>query len=187
VIGTLVNSSSTNQLAGTLAAGWGIVGFVWILLDAVVRLAALAIGPLQAGLTAPQWAALGAFVLFMAYVEGYRGFQRSFAPRTAARAHYLYQHPTWLTGVLAPLFCMGFFKATQRTLAVAWLGTAMILLLVAGLRVVPQPYRAIVDMGVIVGLTWGATAFLACVWREFFATGTGALPEVPPVVQVGRL
>lgn len=187
VIGSNVRTTSTTRLAGILGAGWGVAGFVWILLDAVFRLAALALAPLQAGLSGLQWGALLAFVAFMAYVEGYRGFQRSFSPRTAARARYLYDHPGWLRVTLAPLFCMGFFQATRRTLLVAWVGTAMIILLVVALRFVPQPYRAIVDVGVIVGLTWGAVSFLACVWREFIAASTGVLPEVPPAAQVGRL
>jgi len=170
-----------------MAATWGAVGFVWILLDAVFRLAALAAPPLRAGLSPVEWLALLAFVVFMAYVEGYRGFQRSFAPRAAARARFLYDHPSWLAGLLAPLFCMGFFQATRRALLVAWVGTALIMLLVFALRAVPQPYRAIVDAGVVVGLSWGAMAFIACLAREFLTAGTGVLPEVPPAVAAGRL
>jgi len=185
--GSAVTTTITNRIAGTLAAAWGAAGFVWILLDAVFRLAALAAPPLLAGLTPMQWVALLGFVLFMAYVEGYRGFQRSFAPRAAARARFLYDHPGWLSGVLAPLFCMGFFRATRRALLVAWVGTGLIIMLVFALRVVPQPMRAIVDAGVVVGLTWGAVAFSVCLAREFLSAGTGVLPEVPPVPAAGRV
>ncbi|MEE4184852.1 MAG: hypothetical protein V2J12_03680 [Gammaproteobacteria bacterium] len=182
-----VTTSTTRQIAGTLAAAWGAIGFVWILLDAVFRLAALAAPPLLAGLSTGQGVGLVSFVVFMAYVEGYRGFQRSFAPRAAARARFLYDQPGWLTGLLAPLFCMGFFRATRRTLLIAWVGTALIVLLVFALRAVAQPYRAIVDAGVVVGLTWGAVSFTVCVAREFLRPGTGVLPEVPPVSVTGRL
>ena len=97
--------------AGRLSAGWGVFGFSWILVDAIIRLSILTLEGVAMGLSILQWVLLVVFVIFMAYTEGYRGFQKSFSPRTAARARYLYQRPDLLGGLLAPLFCMGFFRA----------------------------------------------------------------------------
>ena len=165
--------------AGRLYAFWGVAGFVWLLIDAIVRLAVLAVKGIGGGLTAVEWVGLVVFVLFMAYAEGYRGFQLSFAPRTAARAYYLYKHPDALSGLLAPLFCMGYFRGTRRPLLVAWVGTVLIVSMLLGLRAVPQPWRAIVDAGVVVGLSWGLVSFLWNVRLAFRDKAYPASPEVP--------
>jgi len=48
----------------------------------------------------------------MLYSEGYKGFQKGYSPRVAARGHYLRDHSTLLRAILAPLFCMGFFHSS---------------------------------------------------------------------------
>lgn len=169
---------SKNNLAGRVCAVWSVVGFSWILLDAILRLGILAWRGLSQDLQPSHWVALIIFVAFMAYTEGYRGFQKMFSPRTAARAYYLFNHPTLWAGILAPLFCMGFFRATRRPLLVAWVGTALIIALIISLRWVPQPWRAIVDAGVVVGLSWGLMSFLSCVIDAF---GKGRYPVAPEV------
>jgi hypothetical protein len=167
------------SVAGLVGAVWGVAGFSLILLDAINRLARIALHALDTGLTDSQWLILAVVIAFMAYTEGYRGFQKSFSPRTAARAYYLYRHPEPLAVLLAPLFCMGFFRATRRPLLVAWLGTCVIILLVLVLHWMPQPWRGIVDAGVVVGLSWGLVSFLLASGRAF-ATGVYPLsPEVP--------
>ena len=102
-------TSETNNLAGRLSAVWAVAGFSWILLDAILRLGILAWRGLSDGLEPAQWTGLAVFIVFMAYSEGYRGFQKMFSPRTAARALYLFNYPSLWSGLLAPLFCMGFF------------------------------------------------------------------------------
>jgi hypothetical protein len=167
------------SVAGLVGAVWGVAGFSLILLDAINRLARIALHALEAGLSDSQWLILAVVIAFMAYTEGYRGFQKSFSPRTAARAYYLYRHPEPLAVLLAPFFCMGFFRATRRPLLVAWLGTCVIILLVLVLHSMPQPWRGIVDAGVVVGLSWGLVSFLLATGRAF-ATGVYPLsPEVP--------
>jgi hypothetical protein len=168
-----------------------------MLIDPIVRLAGLAISALQAHLSVThlsvtdlsvlEWVVLVLVIAFMAYVEGYRGFQRSFSPRTAARVFYLYQSPSLLAGLLAPLFCMGFFQATRRPLVVAWVGTSLIILLVISLRYMPQPWRAMVDVGVVVGLSWGLLSFWASLWRCFAQAGDGFSPEVPGTLMARRV
>jgi len=172
-------SEYRSSVAGLVGAVWGVAGFSLILLDAINRLARIALHALEAGLTDSQWLILAVVIAFMAYTEGYRGFQKSFSPRTAARAYYLYRHPEPLAVLLAPLFCMGFFRATRRPLLVAWLGTGVIILLVLVLHSMPQPWRGIVDAGVVVGRSWGLVSFLLATGRAF-STGVYPLsPEVP--------
>lgn len=180
-------SRSAPRWLGSAAAAWGAIGFSWMLIDAIVRLAALAATALAGGISALQWLVLVLIVGFMGYVEGYRGFQRSFSPRTAARVYYLLKHPGVLRTVLAPLFCMGFFEANRRPLLVAWVGTAMIIGLVVGLRFVPQPWRAMIDVGVVVGLSWGLLSFWASLWKCFAAAGRGFAPEVPGTLAARRV
>ncbi len=176
----MTENNDNGSIAGWLYAFWGVAGFAWVLIDAIVRLAVLTIEGVSGGLTLGEWAGLVLFVLFMAYAEGYRGFQLSFAPRTAARALYLYKHPDLLSGLLAPLFCMGYFRGTRRPLLVAWVGTVLIVGMLLGLRAVPQPWRAIVDAGVVVGLSWGLVSFLWNVRRAFRDNAYPVSPEVPP-------
>jgi hypothetical protein len=57
--------------------------------------------------------------------------------------------------LLAPLFCMGLFHATRRRLMVAWISVVLIVGVVIAVRTVPQPWRGIIDGGVVVALIWG--------------------------------
>jgi hypothetical protein len=167
------------RTAGLIGAVWGVGGFSIILLDAINRLSKIAFHAFDSGLSGMQWVLVVVVVAAMAYMEGYRGFQKSFSPRSAARAYYLYRNPELLSILLAPLFCMGFFRATRRPLLVAWVGTAVIAMLIIALQMSAQPWRGIIDAGVVVGLSWGLTAFLVEVVRVF-RTGVYPLaPEVP--------
>ena len=177
-------TNEDTNLAGRVCAIWAVAGFSWILLDAILRLGILAWRGLSGGIEPLQWVVLVLFVAFMAYSEGYRGFQKMFSPRTAARALYLFNHPSLWSGLLAPLFCMGFFRATRRPLLVAWVGTGLIVALVISLRFMPQPWRAIVDAGVVVGLSWGLLSFLASVITAFRTNTYPVSPEVPDAPEV---
>jgi hypothetical protein len=167
------------SVAGLIGAVWGAGGLALILLDAINRLSRMALHAFDDGFTGIHYIALVVVIVLMAYTEGYRGFQKSFSPRSAARAYYLYKNPEFLTVMLAPLFCMGFFRATRGPLLFAWVGTALIVMLIVLLQMSPQPWRGIVDAGVVVGLSWGLTSLLISVW-QVFSTGVYALsPEVP--------
>ena len=147
---------------GTLAAVWGIVGVVALLSSAVMRLSPIALEALQAPLSPVQSVFLIGWVLFMAYSEGYRGFQKAFSPRVVSRAAWLRHNPSLSRLLLAPAFCMGFFHATRKRLLVSWIITMMVVLFIVIAKQLPQPWRGLVDAGVVVGLTWGIIAIL--VW-----------------------
>lgn len=148
---------TVNGYAGAL---WGLAGVAALLGSATWRLGRLALPAVTGDLSGFQLAALAAVVLFMAYAEGYRGFQRGFSPRVAARARYLLDHPRTLHVLLAPFFCMGYFHATRRRQRTSILLTVGIIGLVLAVRLLPQPWRGIVDAGVVVGLAWGLLSVL---------------------------
>lgn len=175
----MAESSGVRRAWGLWGAMWGVAGFSIILLDAINRLARLALHALDGQLTVFQWFSLILVILAMAYAEGYRGFQQKFSPRCAARLYYLYRQPEPLAVLLAPLFCMGFFRATRGPLLVAWVGTTLIVLLVVALHWAPQPWRGIVDAGVVVGLSWGLASFWVSIWRTFSSGQYPVSPEVP--------
>jgi len=133
-----------------------------LLTQAVLRLTPLAIEPLTAGtLTLAQGAIYGLWVVVNGYAEGYRAFQLRFVPRVVARAFELGRRPrSAIHLLLAPAFAMSLFHATKRSRIVAWcvlLGVAGLVILV---RNTPQPWRGIVDGGVVVGLGWGLVALV---------------------------
>jgi hypothetical protein len=116
----------------------------------------------------------------MLVAEGYRGFQQNFSPRVAARARHLASHPTPLRVALAPLFLMGFFGATRRRKITTWCLTLGIFLLVVAVRRLEQPWRGVVDVGVVLGLSWGLVALLVFALRAFSRRGLAYPAEIEP-------
>lgn len=168
-----------------LMAAWGVLGVLAILGQAIFRLGALALEPLRDGsvLTGGQIALYIGWTVFNAYAEGYRGFQRAFSPRVVARAVHLGRHPTPLRVLLAPLYCMALFGATRRRLIVAWVMLGGIALLVTLVRQLPQPWRGIVDAGVVVGLLWGVVVI---VWLFARAVVQGRVPADDSIPEKAR-
>jgi hypothetical protein len=149
---------------GLLALVWGIGGVAAVILYASVSLSAQAISAINSGLSPFAWAAMIANVVFMAWAEGYRGFQQRFSPRVAARALHLAREPVWWCVALAPLFCAGYFGATKRLQRTIWIGTGLIVLAVIAFSWMPQPWRGVLDAGVVVGLGWGVVSLLHAGW-----------------------
>lgn len=162
-----------------LIAVWGVVGVVALLTSAIVRLAPLAIEPLQTGMTPLQWTLYVGWSVFNLYAEGYKGFQRAFVPRAVARAFYVATHPRPLHVALAPVFCMGLFFATRKRLMLSWglvIGVTTLVTLVRGLS---QPWRGIVDVGVVLGLTYGTVALIVAMVAVLRGRPITVSPQVP--------
>lgn len=170
---------------GRFAAVWGIAGVLLLLGQAVFRLAQVAWQGLQGDLSGAQWGVLAGFVLFMAYAEGHRGFHRQFSPRVVARARHLALHPRTLHVILAPPFCMGLLHATRKRLIVSWSLLTGIIGLVLLVRTVAQPWRGIVDAGVVVGLLWGMVSVLHYVRVALTGGDLPVPPELPATVAAG--
>jgi hypothetical protein len=161
-------------------AVWGVLGFGVILFRAIWSLTPMALAPIRAGsMTALHWALYLGWLLFMVYSEGYKGFQRKLAPRLVARAMYAATHPRPVLVVLAPLFCMGLFHATRRRLISSWCVLIGITVLVVLVRQLDQPWRGIVDGGVVAGLLWGLTAILWFLVRALQGHPMPVPSEVP--------
>ncbi len=159
-------------LVRTLAAAgalWAVGGIVGLLLWAVWRLARISIAAFEHPFAWYHWAVLLAIIPFMAWSEGLRGFQLRFSPRVAERAMTVRRRPTLLRVMLAPLFAAGYFEGTKRERLGVYLGTVGILVLVVLVHRLDQPWRGILDAGVVVGLSWGTIATLALsvrAWRD---------------------
>jgi hypothetical protein len=164
---------------GTFGAIWGLVGVFLLLGSAVYRLSFLAINAFSFDFSWYHWLFLMLIVLLMGYAEGYRGFQQRFSPRVAARAKYLREHPRGLHVVLGPFFCMGYFHATRRRKITSVSLTLGIVILVMLVRLLPQPWRGIIDVGVVLGLIWGLVSLSFFSIIAFTSKRFNYSPEVP--------
>jgi len=140
---------------GFIGFGWGLGGVLTLLLFAIYRLTPMAVELARLSLGTLHWLALAFSIGYMAYAEGYRGFHKSFAPRLVARARYLRNHASPLKTFLAPLFCMGYIYATRKRMLLSISLTLMIVCFVIVVRMLPQPWRGIIDAGVVTGLWLG--------------------------------
>ncbi|CAE7430498.1 unnamed protein product [Symbiodinium natans] len=115
--------------------------------------------------------------LFFIYAEGYRGFQQKFSPLVVRRALLLDGQQPVIRQVLAPAYAMAFFHAHKKRKVVSWGLIVGIMVIVAIVKKLPYPYRAILDAGVCAGLSWGmgATVFIYAK-----SLTTGKAPEIDP-------
>lgn len=165
-----------------IAQYWGLLGVFGLIASAVLRLSPRIWELRNFELGGWHWLVLVTFTLYMAYAEGYKGFHLNFAPRVVARAQYLREMTDEaaamrvLLTVLAPAFCMGFFYATRRRMTISWLVTSAIVALVIAVSHTPQPWRGIVDAGVVTGLVLG---LLSLLWHWQRLALAGVRPAVP--------
>jgi hypothetical protein len=164
---------------GGFGAFWGLAGVVLLLGSAIYRLMPLAIDAFAYDWSWYHWFTFALLIFFMAYAEGYRAFQKGFSPRVAARARYLRDHPNALHAFLAPLFCMAYFHALKRRQIVSLSVTAGIIVLVVLVRLLPQPWRGIIDGSVVVGLVWGLVSLIVFGFQAFTLERFNYSPEVP--------
>ena len=161
---------------GRVGAAWGVLGVLALLGQAFARLVPRALEAMQMGLSTLQLVVLAAWIVFMVWTEGVRGFHRRFSPRVVSRALWLRDHPRPLFVAIAPLFCMSLVHASRRGLMVARILVAAIVLLVVVVSQLSQPWRGIVDAGVVAGLGVGAASI---VWFAVRALA-GTPPPMPP-------
>lgn len=146
-----------------LVQSWGVLGVLAYLSYGVAKVVPIVLDGLGAIEEPWQWALLAANLLFFAYVEGYKGFQLGFSPRVVSRAWVVSEEtdsaPLWHK-VLAPAFCIGYFHGTQKRVITSWAVTTVIFVVVIGVKQLANPYRAIIDAGVIIGLVWGILSII---------------------------
>lgn len=164
---------------GLLAASWGVFGVLLLLGQAIWRLGDRALAAWSYDLSPLQLALSAAWAAFSLYYEGYRAFQRRFSPRVVARALVVGRELKPLHVALAPAFCMSFFHSTKRGMLVAWSMVVMIVGLVLIVSRLSQPWRGIIDGGVVLALLWGAAAIVVYFVK---AVSSGAPPAVDPAL-----
>ncbi len=168
-----------NRFTGVVGAAWGALGVFALLVFAIYRLGERALAAFETGLSPGQWLAAAAVAVFMAYSEGYRAFQLKFSPRTAARILYIKDRPDGLRTLLAPLVAMGFIHATRGLMIKTYALTLGIVALVTLVRQVDQPWRGIINAGVVVGLAWGVISLVVSIVQAFTRADFETSPEVP--------
>lgn len=160
---------------GKVGALWGVAGVVCFIGWAVFRLGPRALEAFSHELSLVQIVFAVGWVIFMVFSEGYRGFQKAFAPRVVRRAVALGEAPRpWLV-FLAPLMCMGFLHATLKRRVVSTCVTLGIIGLVVIVSQVAQPWRGLIDLGVVLGLIYGILSILGFGLRALL----GRIPNVP--------
>lgn len=153
-------------LRNKILASIGIAWVSFVLVKALLRLTPLAFAPwFDGSMTDPQKVLWVGWFVVNAYFEGYKGFQQRFSPRVVGRAAYLGDNPTPLRVLFALPFCMSLFHANRRQLVFRWAFITALYTLIALVRYLPQPWRGILDGGVIIGLAWG----LVAMWVHFGA------------------
>jgi hypothetical protein len=177
-----VNTQHTQRnsnIAGIIGALWAVTGFSLLLLFPIIRLGAISLDSLNHDLQWFHWISLLFSIVFMAYSEGYKGFQLKFSPRFSARCFHLRQQPTMLHVILAPLFCMGFFHTTRSRKITTFALTFMILCVIQLAGLLPQPWRGVLDFGVVTGLIWGLASLYYFLIKAFSSIPFDHCPELP--------
>ena len=164
--------------AGWLVFAWAIGGTALVLVDAVVRLLPRALVLLEHPEPLPLLVAT-AWSAFMVYAEGWRGFHQRFNPRVVVRAARLPSRPWW-SALLGPLVVMGLLDATRRRLVASWLLVLGIVLLVVAVQLLPEPWRAVVDAGVVLGLSFGTVSLAVHTVRAVRGRAEPVDPEFAP-------
>ena len=166
-------------MLGYLAAVWGITGIGLLLGSAIYRLSSIGWQTFSYQLDWYHWLAMAVCVAFMGFAEGYRGFQQAWSPRVAARILYLSKNVSPLRLLFAPLFCMGFFDIRRQRMIVTYCLLLGILVLIQLVHMLDQPWRGIIDLGVVVGLSWGSVSIVLFVLKAFMSKSFDYSPEMP--------
>lgn len=147
------------------AAVWGVLGMLAILAEALARLSVLAWEGVVVEFAPVPFAVAVVWCAVMAWAEGYRGFQKRFVPAALDRAFSI-DGRSKVEVVLAPLKVLGVLGAEPKVRRRAWLMVVGISALVMAVKQLPQPWRGVVDAGVVVGLAWGSVALLVGLVRR---------------------
>ena len=159
---------------------WGVGGILLLLTFAIVRLSGVALELGNFELSIWHWLGMAGWFVYMVWAEGYKGFHRAFAPRVVVRASYLAANPRPLHVLLAPLFCMGYIHATPRRRLISIALSCMIISFVLAARMLPQPWRGIIDVGVVAGLAVGVGSIIYYL-LQLKQAGAASLPVASDV------
>jgi hypothetical protein len=177
----LKGNIKTNYFKNILA-GWGVIQVIAILANAVKRLLPIALQPFkQNDLNIYQWSAYVLWSIYMGYTEGYQAFQQKFSPLVVKRAYGLSENKSILNLLFAGPYSMGLFGATKKRMIVSWSISVGVFGLISIVKKLSYPYRNIIDAGVVVGLTYGASSiivsFIKTIWTGKAPDCDACLPD----------
>ena len=163
---------------------WGLLGVMSLLGQAIYKLTPMAIEPLGPDMS--WWVAVCYVlcVVFMLYSEGYKGFHLNFAPRVVGRAAWLTDPGNtprlhWL--IFAPFFLMGLIGSNRRRTIIQWVLVSAIIVAVMVVRQLSQPWRGVVDAGVVAGLGLGCMSIFFYLVRSLSGSPPGIEKlDLPP-------
>ena len=142
-----------------VVAAWGVLGVVAMLAEALARLTRLAWEGVVVQFAPLPFAVTVVWCLANAYAEGYRGFQKKFVPQALDRA-FSVELSSFVEVLLAPLKVLGVFRTEAKAMRRAWIMVLGISALVFAVKQLAQPWRGVIDAGVVVGLGWGTVALV---------------------------
>jgi hypothetical protein len=158
---------------------WAWIGFSILILSAISRLTPKVLEVDWATLSWYSWTFAGLFLVMMLHSEGYRGFHCQLNPRFIARSAVLWRQPSFLRVVFAPLFCIGYFGATRKRQITSFAVTTAIVLLIVSVSFCPQPWRGLIDLGVVAGLSLGLLSLYLRLLSTLSGKTAFADPEMP--------
>lgn len=179
MIKSLEGDKTRQKILRNIGAVWGVVGVMFIVGYALYRLSFLAVEAFDYSFTWLQWSVFIVWGIYMAYSEGIKGFAKSFSPRVAARAQYISRHGNWHQILFAPIFCFGYYGTTRRRLIAIYALTFGIVCLIIIIRFMVQPWRGIIDFGVVLGLSIGLVTLVYSAYRAYRSREYITDPAVP--------
>tara|TARA_B100000927_G_scaffold291537_1_gene294282 strand:+ start:302 stop:778 length:477 start_codon:yes stop_codon:yes gene_type:complete len=147
------------KIFGFIGFIWGFVGVSLILLHGITCVYPYVVTLDFSKMFWYHYLSLIISIIFLGYAEGYKGFQLSFSPRAAQRLKLVFKNPSFVNVVLSPLFCMGFFGISKKRMKITYILTITIIFLIIIIERISEPWRGIIDTGVLVGLSWGLLSF----------------------------
>lgn len=164
------------DLVATLWYIWGASGLAAVLVRALAALGPEAARFVVSVERVPLALMVIASVGTMAWVEGFRGFQRGLIPRLITRSRAIAVGDSWVDRLLAPAAALELVRATPRRLARRWCLVGAIAILVVGTRSLSDPWRGLILAGVVAGLSWGLVSLLI----QGIAAGAVTVPNPDP-------
>ena len=108
-----------------------------------------------------NWIVLAAYLIVMIVGKGYFALHRGFVPRVVNRSEQIIENGKLIDKILAPLYCMGFFKAPRKRMIISYVMIFFIVSFIVSASKIAQPWRGIIDLGVIIGLSLGILSLLS--------------------------
>ena len=154
-----------NNLLGIIGYIWGFLGISYMILHGLSCMIPYVI---ELDFRLFKWYHMISFfgvIIILGYSEGYKGFQKSFSPRTANRLYNIFLKPTFFRVFFSPFISMGFIESSKKLKYISYGLLLMIVMFILLIGKLNDPWRGIIDAGVIVGLSWGLVSFWVSCFR----------------------